>query len=639
MSHELFYTSAARGLRPGNNGYCTVAATQGLPALLGQKLEALSDYRPLFDGSAAEANRNPVALSHLRLNVLGKTYSVLSRICPAGVDHTHRGIFFAHHVALEPGELVPAGPAWLLGKPGFLETHWDGQVRELPAGRQPPMGTSVAGVCQAWKKVTGDPGWAGVLVESYLENPNRPVYLLYPLGLDPLPLLAEALALLPPEPRWRVTFSTLCVSVPQDTVCSWRCLPLETAEARKARMAPGALVLDLGSALAPALGGVMVAAARTGKLPLITPAPLPSPVSPGLLTSPAPPAGSWMSTPKPSLPLPSEDKGKPDLDPPPRREPEPMLPEPAAPRGGSFLPFALGLLVGVALTGAGTAAAWHLVKPESDRELQAERQKQENELQTAKQTYEKELQAARRLARERGDALARAEEDKQQAIKDARRGLFTRAELEKAEKEAAAAALKGQPKSEEARTLKDELEKETKARQKVQAALKAREEVLDLLADKLFIKSRPGKNLKSNLVDMRQGKSVEGETWEKDLQEWLSAEVGAFFFRNRRAFNRQELGKMLENKDKAIEEDYWRDHKQAIWFYAEEELKSLADRDKVVIFPLPVHYTRDYHSLKRLFNELDRHADTALSVALVEEFKKRLDRLTKPKTAKSPFNP
>ena len=61
MSHELFYTSAPRGLRRGSNGYCTVAATRNLPPWLGQQLERLSDYRALADG--ADAARSPVALS------------------------------------------------------------------------------------------------------------------------------------------------------------------------------------------------------------------------------------------------------------------------------------------------------------------------------------------------------------------------------------------------------------------------------------------------------------------------------------------------------------------------------------------------------------------------------------------------
>src|SRR4051812_13889182 len=120
MSHELLFTSAPRGLRPGSSGYCTVTATRGLPGPLLQKLESLSDYRPLEGGG--DAARSPVAVTHLRVSVLGKTYSVLSRSCAAGVDHTHRAIFFTHHVALEPAELPAGGPAWLAAQRGFLET-------------------------------------------------------------------------------------------------------------------------------------------------------------------------------------------------------------------------------------------------------------------------------------------------------------------------------------------------------------------------------------------------------------------------------------------------------------------------------------------------------------------------------------
>jgi hypothetical protein len=41
-----------------------------------------------------------------------------------------------------------------------------------------------------------------------LQDPGRPVYVLFDPGFDPLPLLAEALALLPADRRWDVTFST-----------------------------------------------------------------------------------------------------------------------------------------------------------------------------------------------------------------------------------------------------------------------------------------------------------------------------------------------------------------------------------------------------------------------------------------------
>ena len=359
MSHELFFTSAPRGLRPGSNGYCTVTATHAMPAPLWQKLEALSDYRPLAEESDA-AGKQPVALMHLRLNILGKTWSVLSRTCTAGLDHTRRNIFFAHHVALETTELPPGGPAWLASQRGFLETRWDGSVRELPTGRAAVMGNSPAEVCRAWKQAAGDAGWAGVLAEEFEKNPNRPVYLLYPLGLDPLPLLLESLALLPPERRWQVTFSTLYRSLPQDVSCVWRCLPLEAPEARKSKSIPGALVLDLSASLGQAEGGPLVEAARSGKAPRGF----------RLLG-----AGPWRQRRWRPGPLSCRFTHYADgREPAAEEQPEPEL-EPVGgailhrgrdsrhePRGSSLIPFALGLLLGVLLLGGGAVGGWRVLE-------------------------------------------------------------------------------------------------------------------------------------------------------------------------------------------------------------------------------------------------------------------------------------
>src|SRR5687768_15936271 len=112
MSQELFYTSAPRGLRPGSKGFCTVAATAGMPGPLAERLESLSGYRPLFPPGHPSAHLNPVVWAHWRLNVAGKSGSVLSRVAFAGYDYTQRTNKFAHHIFLEPSEQVAAGPAW-----------------------------------------------------------------------------------------------------------------------------------------------------------------------------------------------------------------------------------------------------------------------------------------------------------------------------------------------------------------------------------------------------------------------------------------------------------------------------------------------------------------------------------------------
>ena len=239
MSQELFYTSAPRGLQPGSTGFCTVAETRGLSPLLRERLEDLSGYRELYPPHDPRAGQNPVARSHNRLTIQGKIFSVLSRVGAAGTDHSQRTNKYAHHVVLEAREQVAAGPAALLARPGFLEGAWDGQVRTLPAGRPVPAFDVNPAPCAAWQRATGDAGWAGALVDAFLNH--RPAYVLYPLSLDPLALLVEALALLPPDRRWQVTFTTYFSSLASGSACAWRCLPLESPAGRgglRARRGP-----------------------------------------------------------------------------------------------------------------------------------------------------------------------------------------------------------------------------------------------------------------------------------------------------------------------------------------------------------------------------------------------------------------
>src|ERR1700726_1774772 len=114
MSHELFYTSAPQGLKPGTQGFCSVAVTRGMPAALAERLEGLSGYRPAFPPHDSRSALNPVVFAHWRLALGRKSANVLSRICPAGLDYSQRHNKFAHHVVLDGTELPEGGPAWLL---------------------------------------------------------------------------------------------------------------------------------------------------------------------------------------------------------------------------------------------------------------------------------------------------------------------------------------------------------------------------------------------------------------------------------------------------------------------------------------------------------------------------------------------
>ncbi|MFO0957186.1 MAG: hypothetical protein U0800_06925 [Isosphaeraceae bacterium] len=267
MSHELHYTSAPKGLKPGSKGFCTVACTASIPVVLAERLENLSGYRQVYPPHDPNAGRNPAARSHLLFSQGGQTLSILSRVGFAGLDYTDRSNKYAHHVALAPEERPEGGPAWLASQPGFLETGWQGEPRTIPQGRRPPRGDRPAARCGRWAQQAGDAGWAGVLAEAFLNNPRKVAYLIVPIDLDPLPLLAEALALVPPDRRWEVTFSTYFTTLPPGMACAWRCVLAGSPEAAQCRRMPDALVLDLTAPLGRAQDGPVVEQARTGIAP------------------------------------------------------------------------------------------------------------------------------------------------------------------------------------------------------------------------------------------------------------------------------------------------------------------------------------------------------------------------------------
>jgi hypothetical protein len=272
VSRELVFTSAPRGIRPGSQGFCTVAYTQGMPAQLMQSLESLSGYRQIFSPQDSKASQNPVVFSHLVISLAGRRCHVLSRICDAGLDYTQRTNKFAHHVVLDPAEVPAAGPGWLLSQPQFMRREWAGEPTVLPTGPVVPSGDSTPRVCRAWQQVAGDAGWGGVLAETAARPNGRPAVLVFPPGMDVLPLLDESLALLPPQLRWQVSFSTYFTKLPAGIACQWRCVADGTPEAAAARRAPQAsLLIDLCRPLGRAAGGANVEEARSGKKPSVAP--------------------------------------------------------------------------------------------------------------------------------------------------------------------------------------------------------------------------------------------------------------------------------------------------------------------------------------------------------------------------------
>ena len=243
MALELIYTSAVRGVKPGTHGFCTVACSRNLPAPLAATLESLSGYRHLYPPESENARFNPVVRSHLTIPFNGRPLHLLSRIAGAGLDYSKRTNKIAHHLALGGGELVASGPAELFALPELFVESWTVEPTIFPTERTIPQGEKTAEICRHWEQMAGDAGWGGILAATALSG--RSAGLILPPHFDPLPLLREALALLSPADRWRVTFSTFFTKLPPGIECLWKCVAVDAPEEAHVRAVSKTLLIDL----------------------------------------------------------------------------------------------------------------------------------------------------------------------------------------------------------------------------------------------------------------------------------------------------------------------------------------------------------------------------------------------------------
>lgn len=269
MSLELIYTSVPSGLKPNTSGFCTAAATGGMSRQVMMKLEPLSRYDFVYSLSDSRADHNPINFCHTTVQLSGNT-SVLSRVAFAGADYSARANKIAHHVLLNPQERCPQGPAWMLQQldDGVFSRKWDQDARDLeprsvaaPLAGKPPSDAKPAA---RWQEITGDAGWAGMLVKAFRENPKVPAYVVYKPGVDILALFAESLALLPPDQRWAVCFATYYTGMPPGSPCHWRAVVAGSEHAAEAAKFPNAVVINLTQPLDQAPDNPYTQAAREG---------------------------------------------------------------------------------------------------------------------------------------------------------------------------------------------------------------------------------------------------------------------------------------------------------------------------------------------------------------------------------------
>jgi len=272
VSQEIVFTSAERGLRSGSTGFCTVRSTAGMPANTASVLEQLTGYTHAFDAYDRNVmDRHPVNYAHYITQVAGQRLHILGRISNAPLDHTNRSNKLAHLLAIDDDEIDLArtrGPAAVIeqriasrGKQldskdaQFWMTEWssdrepvvlpDSKTYQVPAERDAPV------LCNTWKQVLGDAGWAATLADSIHDRKRKTVPIVFSVEQKDLclALVTEALSLLPPEERWDVTFSTFYSgSLPTKVECRWQFLLDSTDLAKKAlRTAHRNPVIDLTS--------------------------------------------------------------------------------------------------------------------------------------------------------------------------------------------------------------------------------------------------------------------------------------------------------------------------------------------------------------------------------------------------------
>jgi hypothetical protein len=239
---ELIHTSAPRGLF-GGSGYTTVAATQGMPDALRKVLESLSGYEQVFEYGSPQFHSNPEAYICQPIGqAAGKSWWVISRIVVADKDYTGRSNYLAHHVALDNNELPHAGPAALARTFPWMSS-WAGEPRMLPVRSMPSIAAPAPPMAApAWTRAGLDAGWAGHLAEQ-ARSRRGIIQLVYPQTVDPLALIADAVALLPPAERWDARFHTHTSRPRPDQAWAW--FPAEAGATPDLARRPGVVYLAM----------------------------------------------------------------------------------------------------------------------------------------------------------------------------------------------------------------------------------------------------------------------------------------------------------------------------------------------------------------------------------------------------------
>jgi len=215
MAKEVVITSVPRGVKLGRTGFQAVMRTAGVTDGVLTSLEQLAGYRHVHPQGSG---RNPVIYAYRSVRGSTGPLTVLSRTVDSGNDFSNRSNKLAHLLVVEPLEMPAlrnSSPAVVLSAiDSRLATTWQAGPEERPSPFALPAPPVQPMACRRWQMVKGDGGWGGLLAQRAARGQAS---LLIAPDCSPewsrtlLELFAEALALLPPDSRWRTTFETTVI--------------------------------------------------------------------------------------------------------------------------------------------------------------------------------------------------------------------------------------------------------------------------------------------------------------------------------------------------------------------------------------------------------------------------------------------
>jgi hypothetical protein len=284
MASQLLYTSAPRLLEAGRTGFGTVARHRAVSGLLVASVERASQFARL---SGLSTRR--VVLSHRIIHAGAASYHVLSCIRDAGSDYTGRTNHLAHHLIADAREARAAAEAGITPADVLKQMRWLTTWNEAPRFFEPSEEISLTSFraspgSGAWQRVTGNA--ANALLPAQAQR----CLMLLPGEDGALDLFQESLQTIGGTAAWLVSFTTHLE--PTDDLAELRWLALSHSSPLRQQV-EGAVRTTFDLTAPESL--------PTPKLPELKPAPIASPSTNVLRTTPSP---HQATTAVPSSPLP-----------------------------------------------------------------------------------------------------------------------------------------------------------------------------------------------------------------------------------------------------------------------------------------------------------------------------------------------